>query len=893
MKKKILKRLLLIIVGLFSFMSFNVHAQTDSLRNGNVVDIPYYYTHHRANEYYWDSFRYITRLSDGEVLYCIQPLVHIDNDAVYDVKTSNMAAYANIDDATFDKIAKIAYYGYSYVKDGIDHSDARWYAAAQMMIWRLADPSVDAYFTHSIRGPRDDSILKTEILEIERLVEEHDQKPVFSDLPKNIYIGDTLTINDEQGILSNYTVSNVKGGIITKSGNTLTLKSQRGNNLNFTLNRNFNYYNEPFSLYYSDSSQMSIRRGNLSPQKLDYKIYVEQGRINICKRDDDTKSKNPLGGDATLQGAVFGLYNMDGTKIMNLTTSSGGCATSSLLSRLGDFYVQEITPSKGYTLNKDKFVVSVTKDNLYPSITIYEKIIKRKIKLIKVYESSLELYPEENITFDFILASTGKKYTSASTNKDGTLELELPYGKYIVRQVNTLEGYNKMDDFEIEVKTENDGDFIKYIANRPIEARVKVLKKDRDTNEVIKLAGMKFKIKNKSTNEFVCENDDCIFETNSRGEFLSVNALLSGNYELIEVDAGNSLYALNKTPLEFEINADNFKYDKNIGNYIEVDFFNELVKGQISINKMGQKLVIEDGTYRYVEVPLDGVEYEVRAGEDIYVNGKLYYSKNDLVEVLKTDELGNVRSSILPLGLYTLREIKSSHGNLIDGQEHVVELNYDGPDKSLITKTFDFKNVLPKATLSFLKKASDTDSGLGGAHIEIYTERDELIFSGMTNRDGKIEITDLPLLKFYLIETLAPDGYEINTSKLEFELKFNGEVIDLEMLDKKIPSLNDILDSSHDKDNNYQNPSNDIDDNQNHEESNDKDSSIKNEVKIEEPGKGTEDKVLITKEESIREQELLALKVPNTFKSKHYYINIITGIVGILILRTHKKEHEK
>ena len=41
------------------------------------------------------------------------------------------------------------------------------------------------------------------------------------------------------------------------------------------------------------------------------------------------------------------------------------------------------------------------------------------------------------------------------TNEDGILEVYLPYGKYIFKQMSSTDGYEKVNDFEIVVNDNN------------------------------------------------------------------------------------------------------------------------------------------------------------------------------------------------------------------------------------------------------------------------------------------------------------------------------------------------------------------------------------------------------------------------------------------------------
>ena len=89
-------------------------------------------------------------------------------------------------------------------------------------------------------------------------------------------------------------------------------------------------------------------------------------------------------------------------------------------------------------------------------------------------------------------------------------------------------------------------------------------------------------------------------------------------------------------------------------------------------------------------------------------------------------------------------------------------------------------------TLEFTKLDFSNDNPLPNTLIEIYTENDELVFSGRTDEEGKIIIERLPQGKYYILEKEAPEGYELNPEKMYFEIKEDGEVVKSIMKDKQI-----------------------------------------------------------------------------------------------------------
>ena len=105
--------------------------------------------------------------------------------------------------------------------------------------------------------------------------------------------------------------------------------------------------------------------------------------------------------------------------------------------------------------------------------------------------------------------------------------------------------------------------------------------------------------------------------------------LFAGNYQLEEVDQKIDGYVWNDQPLKFTIDENSHLItDEVFGPILEVRFENSAVKGQLTIHKTGEQLIIDDGQYHYEEIELPNVEFDIVADEEIKQGGKIYYIKS-------------------------------------------------------------------------------------------------------------------------------------------------------------------------------------------------------------------------------------------------------------------------
>ena len=785
-KNKIINGLMLLLIGISCVPTVNASTYNETFNDKSQWISGDYILKVKGSTRKYQQMTVITRNSDGSFVYCIEPGTPVSDGAVYPGQDFDQSYVGQMTQEQWRRITLLAYYGYGYG----NHTDIHWYTVTQYLIWQTVPHGYDIYFTDSLNGNR---ITKytNEINELNRLVEEHNISPNITNDTIDMVIGDTVELTDSNNVLNKFEVVDTNNVSASISGNTLSITANDVGDGSVTISKRDKNYSHPAIIYYHPTSQDLMMRGAYDPIDVNLKIEIVGGKVSVKKVDMDT-GLGIVQGDATLDGAVYGIYDLEGNRVGEVISKGGEYVTSDYLPSLGTFYLKEEKSSTGYELNETKYFFNITKEDLYPEIDVTEKVIERDLKIFKVYASDETgfLTGEPNVTFDIYLKSSGDKVTSITTDETGYATATLPYGTYIVKQVSSTEDHEYVEDFEVVVNEYSEDPIYKLLANAEITARLKVIKIDSETGNTIPVAGIKFKIFDVENNEYVCQVTDkeqCVFETNDEGILLTPLPLESGTYRLEEQDQKLDGYLWNSEALEFTIGDDSTLInDEVFGAIVEVKFENTQVKGKVEINKTGEELIIEDDSYHYEKIKLEGAEFELRANEDIIVGGKTYYKKGELVTILVTDKDGYASIDNLPLGKYTLKEIKSANNNVLDPNTYEFELVYEDQYTEVVYKTFTLDNKYPKGELEFTKTDLVTGDPLPDTKIEIFTENGVKVFEGRTDENGKIIITDLPVGKYFILESDAPDGYILNEEKMWFSITENGEIVKADMTNEKI-----------------------------------------------------------------------------------------------------------
>lgn len=578
--------------------------------------------------------------------------------------------------------------------------------------------------------------------------------------------------------------------------------------------------------YVTPSAQyITIESGQTST--VHFSNILKKFRVHVEKTDTNTGTAQ---GDASLAGAVYGLYN-NGDLVDQFTTDANGEFLTGYYVCGENWTLREIEPSTGYLLDETVYAVGASPTLYEVELNTAENIVKEtvisgNIQLIKhmdeldpdVSEEENADNPNEGIIETPEAGAAFEIYLTAAGSYDGAKESErdllttdengyaaskqLPYGRYTVHQIEGQDGKGFIPDFTVFV-SENGYTYSYILNNRTITSRLKVEKCDAETGKIIPLTGTGFRIKDLSAGEFISQeiyypNPETLdtFYVSDEGWLMLPEPLPAGAYELYEVAAPEG-YVLADEPVPFTIDGSEA--------VVTVTQYNMPQKGQLTITKSGEifsSVQENDGLYQpvYEVSGLPGAVYDVIADEDIYTgDGTLRVQKDTVVETLTTGEDGTAQSGLLYLGHYRLEEKQAPEGMVLNKVPEYIELIYAGETVEVTQAAAGLYDERQKVSIDLLKSL-ETDElfGLGtGTEYQdisfgLYAAENLTAADGsVIPKDGLLEavsvspeeeggygasfITDLPFGSYYVQERTTNEAYILSDQKYPAVFEYAGQ----------------------------------------------------------------------------------------------------------------------
>ena len=459
---------------------------------------------------------------------------------------------------------------------------------------------------------------------------------------------------------------------------------------------------------------------------------TKQSQLVIKKVDEDTRQP--------LKNAKFKITKSNGELVKETETDENGTIT---LTGLPDcsLVVTEIKAPDGYILQDTPKTIEVKAGGSYELTFTNKKQSGLTIK--KIDEETRQ--PLKNAKFK-ITKSNGELVKEAETDVNGTITLNgLPDCTLVVTEIAAPTGYILQDTPKtIEVKA---GQSYELTFTNKKAYGLQIRKVVKGTGEA--LAGAKFKVE-KVSGERIGE-----YTSNSVG-LVNISGLEDGIYVVTEIKAPDG-YRIDTNPKNVIVKA---------GELATVEFENAKMSS-VRIKKIDS--VTKD--------PIPGVRFLIK-------------DKNkNIVGEYTTDSDGYIElENDLEEGKYYAEEIQAAPGYIRDTQERTFRV------KRGETTEIVWENTAQYGQIQVIKKSKDYNSINGlpagtllqGATFEIYDKAQNVVDTVVSNERGLAISKLLPLGRYTIKETKAPNYYGVSGETFEAEIEFASQIVRLEVLDESV-----------------------------------------------------------------------------------------------------------
>ena len=271
------------------------------------------------------------------------------------------------------------------------------------------------------------------------------------------------------------------------------------------------------------------------------------------------------------------------------------------------------------------------------------------------------------------------------------------------------------------------------VLDEELEGYLQLIKTDTETGKAVKIANTAFALyrldeKDRKTRISMIDpasgsatKKTDVFYTDADGLMKTPEKLPLGRYLIEELQGPEGYYNDPAYSVEFEIKSDRVwqvvgNATNDMDEYIVTEkYCNHETLGQLTIRKLGNVLTdYQDGQFIYTQDNLVGAVYEIHAAADIATpdrQGTYWYKDGDLVATVTTGAEGQVDevkfsptrtqatydflkithdgtkgevTVTLPLGKYTVTEVKAPYGFILTNQSYTVEFGWDNQKNDIV-----------------------------------------------------------------------------------------------------------------------------------------------------------------------------------------------------------------
>lgn len=418
--------------------------------------------------------------------------------------------------------------------------------------------------------------------------------------------------------------------------------------------------------------------------------------------------------------------------------------------------------------------------------------------------------PQEGVVFDIInnnehdvyrvdaqtWAAPGEVVYSLTTDEQGYASTQdiayrsgvrnaLPCGNYIIheRPETSHPGYAPMQDKELVATTPER--VYRWVVENKVGTPLQIVKMDKETNRQVR-GFTSFSLLNANketitfTSHYPVDSKMSVLTTDIQGSVILPEKLMPGTYYVKEIKAPDG-YTISDELVAFTVDASTV----NAWDVPLVVRYSDIpVRGVITVNNIDaetEKKIVHSSSV-----------IEVRAKTDIVTPDGTVRARQDEVVWTGTTVDGSFETDELYLGEYYVSQIDAPDGYLHNVNQYDVSLEFEGDKTALVRASVDVPNISQKGTINIVLNDLESDlpilhdSSQSGGTFEIKAKEDIITPDGTihykagdvvgivsTDETGKTTSSPLPLGKYEIVETQAPEGYVIDRTPIDVSLVFD------------------------------------------------------------------------------------------------------------------------
>lgn len=513
----------------------------------------------------------------------------------------------------------------------------------------------------------------------------------------------------------------------------------------------------------------------------------------------------------TLDGTV----RMAAGESVTLTTDANGQATTKLY--LGSYTIEQITAPEGYVLNTEKEDLLLTYKGqnvkeyaINNSYSVqkqgYEVELTKEFKDLLFYrenENDTAIHAEENPAYLDVLvgiyaaediknvkgatiipADTLVDVVAMDINGKATLNSELPTGKFYAKELRTNENYVVSDTkYEVNAIPANNQDLVfdiavETIVNEPKKVTkltlVKIEELGLDEEDDLSLLEKAKKLVRDMAEALSGADDtEAILLPGAEYEVLYLG-MSRDYYPLLEMVDGEKVPVVRTTDENGQIVLEGLPYgtyavrETAAPKYYVLD--DTLYTFTVSENTKEAELVLEN-TRKVVDVTVsivDEDEVPVAEAPVLLVDPET----NEVAYEGETDEEGNVTFEGVRAGRY-VRVVGDLAPQYVVPEDAELYLEDENAEEVI-------EVVYKKGTIVVYKTDAETAEPVPGCKFAITDEEGNLVAEGESDEEGYFTTEGLRYGVYYVEETEAAEGYELDATIFEVTIDEDGAVYEVD-----------------------------------------------------------------------------------------------------------------